>query len=118
MKKKLVLMAMLLFAICFAGFAQEAVNTGSSKYIAKGDVEKEYTLIVFGKVWIDGSWQDKKERFVIIAKSVNAAEKIAKNKFATIYTTSNDYRVAIDRKELKKLSVICESTKDACNYDF
>ena len=104
MKKKLVLMAVLLSAICFTGFAQEAFNLEASQYIAKASEEKEYTLIVVGRVRIKKEWVFKREKFTIAATSYDNAETKAKNKFKTIY---HSYQIDVDG-----VSVTCESVKE------
>ena len=40
MKKKLAVMAIVLSAFCFTGFAQEVFNPTSSQYVAKGREKK------------------------------------------------------------------------------
>lgn len=108
MKKKLAVMAIVLSAFCFTGFAQEVFNSTSSQYVAKGEKKKEYTLIVTGEVKIGGEWKFKKERFVIIAKSHTEAEEIAIKKFNQMY---GSYYT-------RNVTFICESTKDRCDYNF
>ena len=118
MEKKLVLMAMLLFAICFAGFAQEAFSVDPSQYVAKAEEEKEFTLIVAGQVKIDGKWVLKRERFVIIARRLGDAESAAKNKFSYLYTGDSYAFATTGVKRIKSVVVTCESTRDACDYNF
>ena len=106
MNKKIVMMAILLSAVCFTGFAQEALTPEVQHYIAQGNKteEKEYTFIVSGEVKMDGEWVFKKEKFTIIAKSRTSAETQAKNSFNNMYGTYQKCNVTL----------ICESTKDAC----
>ena len=103
MKKKLVVMAVLLSAICFTGFAQEAPNLEASQYIAKASEEKEYTFIVFGQVQIDGKWVDKREKFVFIAKSMKGAQTRAHNTFVEMYCGNGGVR---------NVKITCEAVKD------
>ena len=106
MNKKIVMMAILLSAVCFTGFAQEALTPEVQHYVAQGNKteEKEYTFIVSGEVKMDGEWVFKKEKFTIIAKSRTSAENNAKIKFRNMYGTY----------EKRNITLICESTKDAC----
>ena len=108
MNKKFVIMAILLSAFCFTGFAQEVLNSEAPRYIAKASEEKEYTFIVFGKVFINGQWVEKREKFVIISKSQNEAEDSAHAKFKIMYSnTAGD--------NIRRVVITCESIKDnAC----
>ena len=112
MKKKLVIMAVLLSAICFTGFAQEAFNSEAPRYIAKETKakEKEYTFIVSGQVKIDGEWVLKREKFVIIDKSLFDAEKRARDKFSILYTGRTVS--AAPYGSIKSVVVTCESVKE------
>lgn len=115
MKKKLVVVAMLLFAVCFSGFAQEAFSAESSQYVAKAEEAKEYTFNVAGQVKIDGKWVLRRERITVTAKSQSAAERRAKDEFSRIYT-GFDWNVAYNTKHtIKQLSV---SLVSACDYNF
>lgn len=106
MNKKIVMMAILLSAVCFTGFAQEALTPEVQHYVAQGNKteEKEYTFIVSGEVKMDGEWVFKKEKFTIIAKSRTSAETQAKNKFSNMYGFY----------EKRSITITCESTKNAC----
>lgn len=103
MKKKLAVMAILLSAFCFTGFAQEAPNSETPRYIAKESEEKEYTFIVFGQVQIDGKWVDKREKFVFIAKSMKGAQTRAHNTFVEMYCGNGGVR---------NVKITCEAVKD------
>lgn len=107
MKKKLVVMAVLLSAICFTGFAQEAFNSEAPRYIAKESEEKEYTVVVEADVWKDGKATHDTQTFTIIAKDKSAAEKEAIKRFKTWHGDSKG-------NNLSRLMVRCTSTKDAC----
>lgn len=117
MKKKLVLMAMLLFAICFAGFAQEAFSAEPSQYVAKAEEEKEYTFNVAGQVKIDGKWVLKRERITVTAKSQISAENKARDEFSRMYT-GYGLGTAVNKDLLKRPSVSLVSTCDNYNYNF
>ncbi len=105
MKKKLVIMAILLSAFCFTGFAQEVLNSEAPRYIAKASDEKEYTFIVLGRVFINGHWVKKQEKFVIISESKNEAEDSARAKFKIMYSnTAGD--------NIRDVVITCESVKD------
>lgn len=117
MKKKLVLMAVLLFAICFAGFAQEAFSAEPSQYVAKADEEKEFTFIVAGQVKIDGKWVLRRERITVTAKSQLRAEERARNEFSRMYT-GYTCGFAVREELLKEPSVSLVSTCDNYNYNF
>lgn len=106
MKKKLVVVAMLLFAICFTGFAKEAITAESSQYIAKESEEKEYTFVVLGKIKVNGKWEHRKERFVIIDKSLSSAQGKARKKFISMY---HGYTI-----DYPSITITCESTNNAC----
>ena len=108
MKKKLAVMAIVLSAFCFTGFAQEVFNPTSSQYVAKGETEKEYTVVHIGQVKIDGVWQHRKERFVIMAESKSKAENKARDKFRNLYKGYSTQGV----------TVTCESTGNRCDYNF
>ena len=108
MKKKLAVMAIVLSAFCFTGFAQEVFNSTSSQYVAKGEKKREYTLIVTGEVKIGGEWTRKKERFVIMAESKSKAENKARDKFRNLYKGYSTQGV----------TVTCESTGNRCDYNF
>ena len=105
MKKKLVVMAVLLSAFCFTGFAQKAFNSETPRYIAKAAEEKEYTFIVFGKVLIDGDWVEKREKFTFIDKSQSNAQDRAKNAFSYMYTGYDYFRRALSAGVLKGVTV-------------
>ena len=107
MKKKLVVMAVLLSAIWFTGFAQEAFNSEAPRYIAKESEEKEYTVVVEADVWKDGKATHDTQTFTIIAKDKSAAEKEAIKRFKTWHGDSKG-------NNLSRLMVRCTSTKDAC----
>jgi len=89
MKKKLVVMAMLLFAICFAGFAQGAFSAEPSQYVAKAEEEKkEYTIVVRGKILEKAGGSKtitKEETFVLIDTSLSSARSRAKRAFRDLY---------------------------------
>ena len=109
MKKKFVIMALLLSAFCFTGFAQEVLNSEAPRYIAQTNksAKKEYTLIVVGQVKINKEWRFKREKFTIAATSYDNAESKAKERFKAIY---HGYPV-----DAASVSVTCESIKDnAC----
>lgn len=113
MKKKLVVVAMLLFAICFTGFAKEAITAESSQYIAKtstkGSKEKEYTFTVAGKVKTENGWILKKETFRIIDTSLSSAQQKAKDKFVRMYGYS--------KVDTGSVTIVCESTKNMCRLE-
>jgi hypothetical protein len=117
MKKKLVLIAMLLFAICFAGFAQEAFSAEPSQYVAKAEEKKEFTFIVAGQVKIEGKWVLKRERITVTAEFQSRAEEKARNEFSRMYT-GYGWSSAVHEKLLKKPSVSLVSTCDNYNYNF
>lgn len=107
MKKTLFVMAMLLCgATLFTGFAQEVFNPESFKYIAKEDETKEYTFIVTGQVRINDKWEHKKEKFVIIDKSLSSAQRKAREKFNRLY---RGYEIRHN-----SITITCESTNNAC----
>ena len=112
MKKTLVMVAMLLFAISFTGFAKEAITAESSQYIAKtstkGSKEKEYTFTVVGKVITHDGWILKRETFRIIDTSLSSAQTKAKNKFLNIYSGKVD---------TSSVTIVCESTKNMCRLE-
>jgi len=118
MKKKLVVVAMLLFAVCFAGFAQGAFSAEPSQYVAKAEEEKEYTFIVSGELLARNSpdWFFRRDRFVIIAKSLKGAERMAKNKFTNKYIYIG-YSDAENLGRIRGFTIECESVRNACDYD-
>ena len=115
MKKKLVVMTML-FAVCFAGFAQGAFSAEPSQYVAKAEQEKEYTFNVAGQVNIDGKWVLRRERITVTAKSQYYAEGKARDEFSRMYT-GYAWSTAVTNKLLKKPSVSLVSTCDN-NFSF
>ena len=116
MKKKLVVVAMLLFAISFSCFAQEAFSVDPSQYVAKAE-EKEYTVVVSGKVKINDKWVLKTERFTVVAKSYSSAEARAKDQFSLMYT-GQSYNTAFNNNLVERLAIKCETTGNRCDYDF
>ncbi len=104
MKKKLVMLAVMLSAFCFIGFAQEVFNSEVPRYIAQGNKEKEYTLIVFGRVQTGEQRVEKREKFVIFAKTITEAENTAIDKFRKMYANSSN--------SPSNVVVTCESIRD------
>lgn len=103
MKKKLVMLAVMLSAFCFIGFAQEVFNSEVPRYIAQENKEKEYTFIVFGRVQTGGQWVEKREKFVIFAKTIKDAENSADRKFRGMYGGNVAPRNVV---------ITCESIRD------
>ena len=71
MKKKLVVMAVLLSAICFTGFAQEAFNSEAPRYIAKECAGKE--AIKRFKTWHGDSKGNNLSRLMVRCTSTKDA---------------------------------------------
>ena len=116
MKKKLVVVAMLLFAICFTGFAKEAITAESSQYIAKAEPkstkQQSFTFIVFGRVKPkddkNSDYTSKKEWFKIMATSMEDAQKEAIEKFKRMYSS---YTIEKD-----SITITCEDTGNQCRF--
>ena len=119
MKKKLVLMAVLLFAICFAGFAQEAFSAEPSQYVAKAEEEQEYTFILSAEFRETGSptWFFRQDKLVVIATSLEKARNMATDRFVKRHIDMN-YSNAINLTQIRKFSIVCESPNNACDYRF
>jgi len=113
MKKKLIVVAMLLFAICFTGFAKETITAESSQYIAKGSkrTETQYTVVVQADVYSDDrNFEVKTETFIIVAEDHKIAENKAIRKFKALYAHEpNNYT-----GHIKRIVVRCSSLNNAC----
>ena len=108
MNKKFVIMALLLSAFCFTGFAQEMSNPETPRYIAKASEENEYTVVVEADIWENGKKvAHETETFTIIAKDKSAAENEAIKRFKKLHDNGH-------AGHLQRLIVRCTSTKDAC----
>ena len=114
MKKKLIVVAMLLFAICFSGFAKEAITAESSQYIAKGSkkTETQYTVVVQADVYDDEeeNFEVKTETFIIVAENRKVAENEAIRKFKDLYARGYNHYTG----HIKRIVVRCSSIDNAC----
>lgn len=119
MKKKLVLMAVLLFAICFSVFAQEAFSVDPSQYVAKAEEGQEYTFILSAEFRETGSptWFFRQDKLVVIAESLEKARDMARDRFVKRHINMN-YFYANNAGQIRKFSIVCESPNNACDYRF
>ena len=119
MKKKLVVMTMLLFAVCFAGFAHGAFSAEPSQYVAKAEEGQEYTFILSAEFRETGSptWFFRQDKLVVIATSLEKARDIARDRFVKRHINMN-YFYANNAEQIRKFSIACESPNNACDYRF
>lgn len=119
MKKNILFVFMLLFAICFAGFAQEAFSAEPSQYVAKADEEQEYTFILSAELREIGSskWFFRQDKLVVIAESLEKARDMARDRFVKRHINM-DYLCAGQGGHIRKFSIVCESPNNTCDYRF
>ena len=116
MKKKLIVVAMLLFAICFTGFAKEAITAESSQYIAKEETKstkpQAFTFIVIARVKPkndkNSDYTFRKEWFRIMGTSMETAKKEAISRFQQMYSS---YTI-----EKGSITVTCEDSGNQCRF--